>query len=54
MTRKKVIEWTYKGSGAASPVNHKVGHVSNQVRGESQVEEHVKDIEQHFSWILSM
>lgn len=54
MWSRKKSYWTYKVSGAASPVNHKVGHISYEVRCETEVEEHEKHKEQHFSWVLSM
>lgn len=36
--------FTYKISGAAGPMHYEVGHVSNDVRCESQIKQHVKDV----------
>lgn len=47
-------ETTHEVSGAAGPMNNQVCHVSNDVRGQSQVEEHVKDVEKHFPGILGV
>lgn len=35
-------------------MNNKVCHVANEVRCQSQVEQHVKDIEHHLSGVFSM
>lgn len=43
---------TYEVSGAAGPVNDKVGHIPNEVGRQSQIEKHVKDIKQHLPWVL--
>lgn len=54
MPRLKESDRTYKGSGSASPVNNEVGHISNEVSRQTEVEEHEENVEKHFSWILSM
>lgn len=45
---------TYKVSGSAGRMNHKVCHVSDEVSCQSQVEQHVENIKQHLPWVLSM
>lgn len=35
-------------------MNNQIGHVSDEIRCESNVEQHVKDIEHFFSWVHCM
>jgi len=54
MPRLKESDQTYKGSGSASPMNDEVGHISNEVSCQTEVEHHEENVKKHFSWVLSM
>lgn len=45
---------TYKILGPTSPMNDEIRHVTDEIRSQAQIEEHVKDIKQHFLRVFSM
>uniref|UniRef100_A0A0A9GMT9 Kch3 n=1 Tax=Arundo donax TaxID=35708 RepID=A0A0A9GMT9_ARUDO len=35
-------------------MNNQVGHIADEIRCQAQIKQHIADIEQHLSWVLSM
>lgn len=45
---------SYEVLGATGPIDYQIGHVSDEVSRQAEVEEHVANSKEHFSCVLSM